>query len=131
MKTSSFSSFSWLWFIIMLWVAFFIGRSASVPSRDLLGIAPQDELYYKTFSSSSSSSGTISIKCRDGSKKFSKSQLNDDFCDCLDGTDEPGTSACPNGKFYCHNAGYAPFFIFSSRVNDGICGIPKFKKQRG
>ncbi|GMP92189.1 hypothetical protein CsSME_00042518 [Camellia sinensis var. sinensis] len=121
MKTSSFSSFSWLWFIIMLWVAFFIGRSASVPSRDLLGIAPQDELYYKTFSSSSSSSGTISIKCRDGSKKFSKSQLNDDFCDCLDGTDEPGTSACPNGKFYCHNAGYAPFFIFSSRVNDGIC----------
>ncbi|KAF5930103.1 hypothetical protein HYC85_030976 [Camellia sinensis] len=79
------------------------------------------ELLPKTFSSSSSSSGTISIKCRDGSKKFSKSQLNDDFCDCLDGTDEPGTSACPNGKFYCHNAGYAPFFIFSSRVNDDCC----------
>ncbi|KAI7984396.1 Glucosidase 2 subunit beta [Camellia lanceoleosa] len=120
-SSSSSSSFSLLWFIIMLWVALIIGRSASVPSKDLLGIAPQDEVYYKTFLSSSSSSGTISIKCRDGSKKFSKSQLNDDFCDCLDGTDEPGTSACPNGKFYCHNAGYAPFFIFSSRVNDGIC----------
>lgn len=41
-----------------------------------------DETYYKV------ASGTI--KCRDGSKKFTKSQLNDDFCDCTDGTDEPG-----------------------------------------
>ncbi|KAI8016570.1 Glutamate dehydrogenase A [Camellia lanceoleosa] len=35
MKTwSSSSSFSLLWFIIMLWVALIIGRSASVPSKD-------------------------------------------------------------------------------------------------
>ena len=27
--------------------------------------------------------------------------LNDDFCDCVDGTDEPGTSACQFSKFYC------------------------------
>lgn len=33
-----------------------------------------------------------------------------------------GTSACPNGKFYCKNAGHAPLFVYSSRVNDGICG---------
>jgi hypothetical protein len=33
-----------------------------------------------------------------------------------------GTSACPGGKFYCRNAGHAPLFLFSSRVNDGICG---------
>ncbi|KAM7486439.1 hypothetical protein LguiA_002448 [Lonicera macranthoides] len=88
-------------------------RSASFPSKDLLGIAPQDEMYYKVASGA--------IKCRDGSKKFSKSQLNDDFCDCVDGTDEPGTSACPNGKFYCRNAGHTPLFVHSSRVNDGIC----------
>lgn len=30
------------------------------------------------------------IKCKDGSKKFSRDQLNDEFCDCPDGTDEPG-----------------------------------------
>lgn len=33
------------------------------------------------------------IKCRDGSGKFSRDQLNDDFCDCPDGTDEPGTAS--------------------------------------
>lgn len=30
-------------------------------------------------------------KCKDGSKSFSKDKINDNFCDCPDGTDEPGT----------------------------------------
>ena len=30
------------------------------------------------------------IKCKDGSKVFSRDRLNDNFCDCVDGTDEPG-----------------------------------------
>lgn len=33
-----------------------------------------------------------------------------------------GTSACPNGRFYCKNAGHVPLFLYSSRVNDGLCG---------
>lgn len=33
-----------------------------------------------------------------------------------------GTSACPGGKFYCRNVGHTPLLVFSSRVNDGICG---------
>ncbi|KAF9686532.1 hypothetical protein SADUNF_Sadunf03G0168400 [Salix dunnii] len=121
-------------------------RSASpvVPKNPFLGIPPQDDNYYKTSSNT--------IKCKDGSATFTKVQLNDDFCDCPDATDEPGlslslsdyflsifcflpfshpyftscyfllrTSACPGGKFYCRNAGHAPLFLFSSRVNDGIC----------
>ncbi|XP_010032841.2 LOW QUALITY PROTEIN: glucosidase 2 subunit beta [Eucalyptus grandis] len=86
--------------------------STSPPKDPFLGIAPEDVKYYGS---------SNRIECKDGSKKFSRAQVNDDFCDCPDGTDEPGTSACPNGKFYCRNAGHVPVIIFSSRVNDGIC----------
>uniref|UniRef100_A0A7N0TJK9 Glucosidase II beta subunit N-terminal domain-containing protein n=1 Tax=Kalanchoe fedtschenkoi TaxID=63787 RepID=A0A7N0TJK9_KALFE len=76
-----------------------------------LGVHPLDEAYY----------ASEVIQCKDGSKSIDRDRINDDFCDCADGTDEPGTSACPNGKFYCKNMGSTPQFLFSSRVNDHIC----------
>jgi alpha-glucosidase len=67
------------------------------------------------------------FKCLDKSKEIDWEKLNDDFCDCLDGSDETFTNACANGKFYCtkqlrHKTGrgqdvWAP----TSRINDGIC----------
>jgi protein kinase C substrate 80K-H len=42
-------------------------------------------------------------------------------CDCIDGSDEPGTSACQNGRFYCKNKGHIGAYILSSRYDDGIC----------
>ena len=33
------------------------------------------------------------IWCKDGSKSFPRERLNDNFCDCADGTDEPGEYA--------------------------------------
>lgn len=51
--------------------------------------------------------------------------VNDDFCDCPDGSDEPGTSACSyikGRKFWCKNEGHISAWIWSSRVGDGICG---------
>ncbi|KAJ6693529.1 hypothetical protein OIU85_004313 [Salix viminalis] len=96
-------------------IPFIISLYFLVPSvhsfSPLLGIHPLDEKYF----------GSQVIKCKDDSKSFSRDRLNDNFCDCLDGTDEPGTSACPRGKFYCRNYGSTPKFIFSSRVNDQIC----------
>ncbi|KAL1741939.1 glucosidase II beta subunit-like-domain-containing protein [Schizophyllum fasciatum] len=60
-------------------------------------------------------------KCLDGSKEIPWDFVNDDSCDCADGSDEPGTSACPNSTFYCRNDGHTGAAIPSSRVNDGIC----------
>lgn len=68
-------------------------------------------------------------RCLDGSKDIPWTAVNDDFCDCLDGSDEPGTSACFNGIFYCQNAGHIGASIPSSRVNDGLCGM--FSKCQG
>ncbi|KAG8815614.1 hypothetical protein FRC19_000918 [Serendipita sp. 401] len=85
------------------------------------------------------SSGTW--KCLSGDKEISWAKVNDDFCDCPDGSDEPGllnapsvvtqqvlilflhlgTSACPNSSFYCVNEGHEGASISSTRVNDGLC----------
>ncbi|PZC82768.1 hypothetical protein B5X24_HaOG209866 [Helicoverpa armigera] len=65
------------------------------------------------------------FKCLKSDQKIPFEQVNDDFCDCEDGTDEPSTSACVNGTFYCatqyRNKPVALNTIPSSQVNDGIC----------
>ena len=54
--------------------------------------------------------GTVSIPC---------SAVNDDYCDCVGGDDEPGTSACgaQGAKFTCSNGDV----ISTAFVDDGVC----------
>ena len=61
------------------------------------------------------------LACDEGYTAVPSSHINDDFCDCEDGSDEPGTSACAKGKFYCRNVGYRPKIISSMFVDDGVC----------
>ncbi|XP_055794999.1 glucosidase 2 subunit beta-like isoform X4 [Salvelinus fontinalis] len=86
--------------------------SICVDSRKIRGISLSYKRFYRE---------RKSFLCIDGSKMIPFDQVNDDYCDCVDGSDEPGTAACPNGRFYCTNLGYRSHYIPSSRVNDGIC----------
>ncbi|KAI9778869.1 MAG: hypothetical protein M1839_007832 [Geoglossum umbratile] len=94
------------------------------------GVGPEFAKFYK----SDKSFACIS----DLSQHINASQVNDDYCDCPDGSDEPGTSACahlsalspssPGERsplalpgFYCDNKGHRPSYISFTYVNDGVC----------
>ena len=80
--------------------------------NEIRGLSPDKKKLYKSGQD---------FTCLDGSSTMPFSLVNDDYCDCRDGSDEPGTSACPNGRFHCTNKGHKGLDILSSRVDDGIC----------
>ncbi|KAL6766374.1 GLC2B [Auxenochlorella protothecoides x Auxenochlorella symbiontica] len=61
------------------------------------------------------------FECLDGRGSVPASRINDEYCDCTDGSDEPGTSACPGGSFYCANVGFEPRTLKAALVDDGVC----------
>ena len=66
------------------------------------------------------------LACDGGYTVVPATQINDDYCDCGDGADEPGTAACSGATigvatFECANANYEATKIMASRVRDGAC----------
>lgn len=79
------------------------------------GILSSNMIYYR-------SNEDNVFKCIKSDKYIPFERINDDFCDCEDGSDEPSTSACVNSVFYCDTQNRDNMnFIPSSKVNDGIC----------
>ncbi|OCK96281.1 glucosidase 2 subunit beta precursor [Cenococcum geophilum 1.58] len=100
------------------------------------GVGPEFAKFYK---------GQDTFECiSNPSIRLSISRINDDYCDCPDGSDEPGTSACtyisplspPSPSevtagvfnetlalpgYYCKNKGHMPSYIPFTTVNDGVC----------
>jgi len=96
---------------IFLFLAISISFSAS--RRVIAGVSPEYRDFYRP---------AKDFRCHKSRIQIPFARVNDDYCDCSDGSDEPGTSACaPLGRFYCQNKGYIGGFIPSSFVNDGIC----------
>ncbi|MCJ1355678.1 MAG: hypothetical protein MMC33_005670 [Icmadophila ericetorum] len=112
------------------------GVIAATDSSRPRGVSPEFAKFYKA---------TDSFTCiSNPSIKIDVSQVNDDYCDCPDGSDEPGTAACSylsdlsppatddaaTSKvnitlalpgFYCKNKGHQASYIPFQYVNDGIC----------
>ena len=75
--------------------------------------------------------GLPTFQCADGSQELAQSAVDDDYCDCVDGSDEPHTSACSHitrELFECAKdvIGSGPRAgtttrIPVSQVSDGIC----------
>ncbi|CAD6949478.1 unnamed protein product [Tilletia laevis] len=89
---------------------------ASSASKTVKGVAPKDAHLYAALAGKADA-----WKCLNSSQEIRHSAINNNFCDCEDGTDEPGTSACTQSRFYCANEGHIPAYILSSRVSDSVC----------
>lgn len=84
------------------------------------GVPPADrELYRLAFET-----GEGTFACLRSKERLDVNLVNDDYCDCADGSDEPSTSACshlPHSRFFCSAAcgQTSHMSVPASRVNDG------------
>uniref|UniRef100_H3B8W2 PRKCSH beta subunit of glucosidase II n=1 Tax=Latimeria chalumnae TaxID=7897 RepID=H3B8W2_LATCH len=60
--------------------------------------------------------------CLDGSRTISADRVNDDYCDCRDGSDEPDSIMC-TGKQHCTFVSYQEIFLPAKNavVNEAFC----------
>ncbi|KAH0786831.1 Glucosidase 2 subunit beta [Histomonas meleagridis] len=87
-------------------------------SLDIIGVSEEKLKKYASLINEEKETFT----CFDGKKTIPLSKLNDNYCDCNDCSDEPGTGVGPqNETFTCKNSGFIPIEIPRWSVGDGIC----------
>jgi hypothetical protein len=84
-------------------LALAVGSAAGAAEDVVRGVAPADQQRF----------AADGVTCVVGGveRVVPLSRVNDEYCDCDDGKDEPGTSACSHllgSVFYCDNGGYFP-----------------------
>ena len=104
-----------------------VRSAAAAPVGVPRGVAAADAQLYD------STGGLFTCGAPDTGSEIPKtllfSNVNDDFCDCADGSDEPGTSACAGTttaavrpiSFFCRNEAFEGRRVAVSRVGDSIC----------
>lgn len=104
--------------LLLLLSALLLGGSASAalaaaaaPPQHLRGVPGSLRSLYEA----------AALLCDGSARSVPRAQINDGYCDCADGADEPGTSACANSRFYCVNKGYRGKYLPSMYVGDGVC----------
>jgi hypothetical protein len=115
-----------------------VAQYCGTRSTDLLAATPLSTIRQDVLASSTSPVSTaLRFSCDRGTNSISPMQLNDEFCDCQDGSDEPGTSACSGAIDISLVTGHGTHFTcFQHRsnphdeknsavpvscVDDGIC----------
>ena len=62
----------------------------SVKDLTIYGVLPKFATLYQRTGDS--------FRCLLSGEEIPFDQINDDYCDCMDGSDEPSTNACPHNK---------------------------------
>ncbi|KAH6981707.1 glucosidase II beta subunit-like-domain-containing protein, partial [Ilyonectria sp. MPI-CAGE-AT-0026] len=121
------------WALLSAIYAFTLAAAGSLPR----GVGPSFAAHYQ---------GKEDFSCITNTAiKLSLSQVNDNSCDCPDGSDEPGTAACASldalspeqplpgsvagttktsnalPGFWCANEGHIGMYVPFLYVNDGVC----------
>lgn len=103
-------------------VLFTLSASLCAEAVGVRGVQERNKGMYELSSST--------FRCLDGSFEVPAAQVNDEYCDCADGSDEPGTPACTfearhsvkaSWSFQCTDTSFMTKEIMHSHINDGIC----------